>query len=191
MIKPVYTTFDISRFLSVDITTVMKWVDEGKIPAYKTPGGHRRVTHANFIDFLERFNMPVPPALAKQGRNVLVVEDDVATLRLFDRFLKKTDPEIVVEKARDGFEAGQKLESFHPDLVILDINLPGVDGFRVCKTIRSTEKTRRTRILAVSGHSTPDRRSKILQCGADEFLAKPFSLDVFSEKIKELIGTAV
>src|SRR5690348_12569296 len=74
--QAVYTTFEISRFLAVDITTVMAWTDQGKLSAYKTPGGHRRVPGTDLLAFLLRYKMPVPQELQKGSRRVLLVDDD-------------------------------------------------------------------------------------------------------------------
>jgi excisionase family DNA binding protein len=188
MDQPVYTTFQISQYLSVDITTVMSWVDDGKLSAYKTPGGHRRVLQSDFLEFLRKYRMPVPAALGgTANRKVLIVDDEPQTLRLINRLIKKIDEKLGIDMAADGFEAGRKLEVFAPDLVVLDLNLPGIDGFKVCKTIRSGERSKRTKILAISGSNSDENRKRILSCGADEFMAKPFEADAFAVAIKRLL----
>lgn len=187
MQKTVYTTFDISRLLDVDITTVMIWIDKGNISAYKTPGGHRRVLHDDFISFLKKFNMPIPAPLRKKVLNVLVVEDNPGTLKFLNQALKKINSQFNIETALDGFEAGRKLEKFSPDLVVLDLNLPGIDGFRICKNIRSNEKKRTIKIIAISGFADARTRNDILKCGADEFLEKPFGFTELNEAITLLL----
>ncbi len=188
MDQPVYTTFQISQYLSVDITTVMSWIDDGKLSAYKTPGGHRRVPHRDFIEFLNKYKMPIPEGLTGGTRKVLVVEDEPQMSRLVERTIKKIDSSIDIQIASDGFEAGRKLESYTPDLVVLDINLPGVDGFKICKNIRASEDTKNIKILAVSGAVGDENKRKILSCGADEFMAKPFEINSFSVLIKRLLN---
>lgn len=188
MDQPVYTTYQISQYLSVDITTVMSWIDDGKLSAYKTPGGHRRVPHRDFIEFLNKYKMPIPEGLNGGTRKVLVVDDEPQVARLVERTIKKIDPTIDVQIASDGFEAGRKLESYTPDLVVLDINLPGVDGFKICKNIRASEDTKNIKILAISGAAGDENKRKILACGADEFMAKPFDINSFSVSIKRLLS---
>lgn len=186
MDQPVYTTFQISQYLSVDITTVMSWIDDGKLSAYKTPGGHRRVPHRDFLEFLKKYKMPVPQGLPGGARKVLVVDDEPQMVRMVVRYIKKIDGSLEIETAEDGFEAGRKMESYTPDLVILDLNLPGIDGFKVCKNIRASDK-KDVKILAMSGQGSDENRRKIISCGADEFVAKPFDMDAFAVLIRRLL----
>lgn len=188
MKRTIYTTHDISGICCVNITTVMGWIDAGKLPAYKTPGGHRRVQHRDLLRFLIKFKMPVPPDLAGCGTRVLVVDDEPQVVEFARKAMKRIDPEIEVAAAADGFEAGRKVESFRPDLVILDIFLPGIDGFRVCRDIRQSEAADHVRILAISGQDSPELRKRILECGADDFLGKPLDLESLAPKVSALLG---
>ena len=184
----IFTTYEISRALSVDITTVMSWIDQGKLSAYKTPGGHRRVPKSDLLHFLKKYKMPIPLGLKHDEKRALIVDDDEQIIRLILRVLKKWDPKLKVETAKDGFEAGQKLESFSPHLVVLDLMLPGINGFRICKNIRSNKKTKEIKILAISGENTEETRKNFLNYGADGFLAKPFSIETFNHTINKLLS---
>jgi excisionase family DNA binding protein len=188
MKKTVYTTHDISRICCVNITTVMGWIDAGRLPAYKTPGGHRRVQHRDLLRFLDKFKMPVPPDLAGGGLRVLVVDDDPQVVKFLCKAIRMIIREIEIDAAADGFEAGRKIESFRPDLVILDIFLPGIDGFRVCRDIRSSPAADRIRILAISGEDSPELRRRIRECGADGFLGKPLDLESIAPQLSALLG---
>ena len=188
MKKTVYTTHDISRICCVNISTVMGWIDAGRLPAYKTPGGHRRVQHRALLRFLDEFKMPVPPDLTDGRTRVLVVDDEPQAVEFICKAIRRIGPEIEVAAAADGFEAGRKIESFMPDLVILDIFLPGIDGFRVCRDIRNSPTADRIRILAISGQDSPELRKRILECGADDFLGKPFDMQSLAPKVSALLG---
>lgn len=184
----IYTTYEISQSLQVNITTVMSWINQGKLLAYKTPGGHRRVFHDDLIAFLKKYKMPIPPEFQKKYKRVLVVDDDPQVARLINRLLKKIDAKLEIETAKDGFEAGRLVEIFSPDLVILDLMLPGVDGFTVCQKIRKDKKKKDVKILAISGQNTKENEAKVLKCGADAFLAKPFQVEVFNKFISRLLS---
>ena len=188
MMSKVYTTFEISRFCSVDISTVMGWVDDGKLKAYRTPGGHRRVSHPDLLSFLEKYQMPIHPALQVRQARVLIIEDNPVTVRILKRAIEKFVPSDEIEVALDGFEAGRKLEMFQPDLILLDLMLPGVDGFQVCKNIRGDERKKNVKILAISGLKGEETRKRILSMGADAFLAKPFELSDIRNVVSSLIG---
>lgn len=185
--KNIYTTYDVSKLLSVDITTVMKWVDENKIIAYKTPGGHRRIFHQDLLNFLKSFNIPIPDQLSKNGKTILIVDDDPQIIKALQKFIKKINPAIQVEVAEDGFDAGSKIQSMALDLVILDLNLPGVDGFKVCKIIRASKTNNKIKILAISGDTSEKTKEKILACGADEFLEKPIDGEILTRLLSHLL----
>src|SRR5262245_35885100 len=77
MPKETFTTFEISRFCNVFVTTVANWIDEGKLPAYRTPGGHRRVMRRDLLEFMAKYNIPIPDDLSGDHETkVLVVDDD-------------------------------------------------------------------------------------------------------------------
>ena len=82
------------------------------------------------------YNMPIP-AILHDKQKILVVDDDLAVIDLIKRALSKDMPDKVdVKVSQDGFDAGKQVGVFHPDLVILDLKLPEVDGFQVCKNIK-------------------------------------------------------
>lgn len=183
-----YTTFEIAQFCEVTMRAVTQWIDQGKLAAHKTPGGHRRVQVADLLAFLKKYQMPVPPALQSANRpRVLIVDDDKALLSLLRRSLEKIEPELEIEVATDGFEAGEKVAFFLPDLVLLDIRLPGIDGFKVCSKIKS-QKVKDIKIMAMSGDQSTDVENQILDCGADRYLAKPFDMAKLQDEVKQLLG---
>jgi excisionase family DNA binding protein len=187
MSEKVYTTFEVSRFCRVDISTVMGWVDDGKLKAYRTPGGHRRISHSDLLTFLKKYQMPIHPVLRKMSNRVLIVDDDPATVRVLRRLVERIAPESEIEVARDGFEAGRQLEIFFPDLILLDLMLPGIDGFQVCANIRADEGKKHIRILAISALRTEGIEKKVLASGADLFIQKPFEIDRVRQAIARLI----
>lgn len=184
------TTFEVSRHLKVDLTTVINWCDEGKLKAYKTPGGHRRVQPNDFLHFLEVYHLPVPKEFepGEGGVRVLVVDDEDQIRRLVSKAFKRCFPEARIFEARDGFEAGKLLLDSLPQLVVLDLMLPGVDGFRICENIRQDARFKNTKVLAITGQSTAENRERILRAGADDFLSKPFEIHDLTEKVTKLLN---
>ena len=100
---------------------------------------------------------------------------------------QKLYPEMEIHEAQDGFEAGQKITQLLPSLVILDLRLPGMDGLKVCKMIRSEERLKHTKILAISGHHPAESEKESLSAGADIFLGKPFDMEKLQEKLERLL----
>lgn len=187
------TTRDVSRLLHVDLTTVINWCEQGKLKAYRTPGGHRRVQPENFMDFLKAFKIPVPPRFEermKGGLKILVVDDEAGVRSMVVKAFKKNFPGALLSEAEDGFEAGKLTLDMLPDLVILDLNLPGVDGFKVCASIRQDGRFKGTRILAITGQDTPEYKAAILRAGADDYLPKPFETKDLLDKSSRLLDLA-
>ncbi|OGS24659.1 MAG: hypothetical protein A2297_07650 [Elusimicrobia bacterium RIFOXYB2_FULL_48_7] len=185
----VLTTYQISKLCKVDLSTVIDWINQGKMKAYRTPGGHRRIKMEDFKSFLKEYNMPVPGDIGAELKpTILIVDDEPAVLKMITAVIRKIDPGIRVETALDGFDAGRKIIDFHPWLVVLDLSLPGIDGFEVCKRIREDKRLDNMKVLAVTGYNSPENRKQILACGADEYMAKPFDTDVLAETINKMIN---
>src|SRR5579885_1934753 len=100
----VFSTFEVGRICGVFHTTVINWVNKGKLKAHMTPGGHRRIALSDLIDFMRRFEMPIPADLENRPKRVLVVEDNAAVQRMLARALQPFEG-IVVETCSGGLEA--------------------------------------------------------------------------------------
>ncbi|HMP81348.1 MAG TPA: response regulator [Verrucomicrobiota bacterium] len=119
-------------------------------------------------------------------RKILVVDDDSDTLELLQFILKKAG--YAVGTARDGVEALKKVCSLSPDLVVVDLMMPEIDGLGVCETIRSNPMTSRIPIVMLTAVTSQMARFSGLEAGANEFVTKPFSPKVLVSRIEELIG---
>lgn len=174
MDKAVFTTHDIAKLVNADISTVSAWIDDKKLPAYRTPGGHRRVRRQDLLSFLAAHGMPVRLE-ERAGPAVLVVEDDPDFRRALVRMVG-TLPGVTVHEAEDGFTAGRRVEEVKPDVVLLDLVLPDADGLKVCRQIRKDPDLQATRVVVISGFDTPEHRRAAQDAGVDAFLAKPLGL---------------
>ncbi len=182
------TTSQIAAYCHVTPRSVNKWIEEGKIKSYATPGGHYRVHPDDFLSFLKKYNMPLPPEM--QGvvvlKRILIVDDEKNLVNATKRTLKMAG-KYEVDAACDGFDAGRKLLAFKPDLVILDIRMPGMDGYEVAKRIKESPEGGRVKIIAVSAFFEEEGKEKILSFGADACLDKPFEEEVLLQKIEEIL----
>ena len=152
--KSVFTTFEAAKICDVTPVTIQNWIDKGWLEAYRTPGGHRRVSREALLSFLE------------------------ALLR--DR------PGCDVRVARDGFRAGVLYAGMKPDVVILDLNHPGVDGYEACRQIRRGEAGGDALILAIGGPS--DGRGRIPALGAAHCLPKPVDAGALRRLVWEFLS---
>lgn len=187
-IKPL-GTYEIAKICHVTPPTINRWIKEGKLPFFTTGGGQYRVWACDLVDFLNKHNIPVPPALRQEEPvRVLLVDDEPEIRKLARRLIKQTYPEAEVNEAADGFDAGSKIAHLRPTLIILDIRLPGVDGYKVCRMIREDANLKGVKILTISGYNTEESMKKSLEAGADDFLSKPFDNKELIERIKNLVG---
>jgi DNA-binding response OmpR family regulator len=146
------------------------------------------VKKEDLIHFLKEYQMPMPSDLVKrEKRRILIADDDRTVVDFVMRALKKSKEKCELDSAFDGFEAGRKLVTFEPDLVILDLMLPGIDGFRVCKNIRMGKETRHIKVLAITGFDSPENRRKILSSGANDYLAKPLEMSDLLQRVEKLL----
>jgi len=183
------TTGQIAQFCHVTHRGVLKWVESGKLKAYRTPGKHSRVSVEDFLSFLKEYKMPIPSQLQEGPilKKVLIVDDYKGIVHSLRRILQMEN-KYIIEVAYDGFDAGKKFTVFQPDLVILDIYMPGLDGYQVFANIRNDTKNKNTKIIIMSGVNEPSVIEKIKDLGADGFLQKPFKNETLKEQIKGLLG---
>ena len=182
----ILTTFEVAKLCGVDITTVINWTESGKLVAYKTPGGHRRIRKDEFIKFLKAFNLPIPRGMGGDGLSALVVDDDDEVREFVMETLKSRWPEMEVFEARDGFGAGKLLAERRPKLVILDLRLPGVDGNEVCASIHADRRLKNTKVLMVTAFTGETDRAHMPDTG-EECIIKPFTAKDFLKKVEKLL----
>jgi excisionase family DNA binding protein len=191
--KKLLTTSQVAKICQVSPGSVIRWIQEGKLKSAATPGGHRRVEVQEVLNLLSTLQLPVPSGLEETGeeteseQRVLIVDDELGMRQMLRSFFEAHYPHFHVEEAEEGFVAGWKAHGLRPDLVLLDLKLPGLDGFRVCRLIRSFPATRHTRIIAMTAYEEDGAKEKILRLGANDFLTKPFDLDVLKERVERQI----
>lgn len=172
-----FSTFEVGRVCNVAHTTVINWIERKQLPAHATPGGHRRVYHNDFITFLKKFNMRIPPELLETGRKpgVLIVDDDAEVLAMLSRAFKEHAPEVRVHTTQNGMEALMLVGREPPAVIILDVVMPGMDGLAVCRTLKTGGKSKYIKVLVITGKKlTGEQRGYFLET-VDGIFHKPFS----------------
>jgi len=200
--KDVLTTGEIAKYCGVNFRTVIRWIEKGFIDAYKLPGrGDNRVTIESFLDFLNQNNMPVPETLmggaglpeelkaeTKRKKSdkprVLVIEDEELMAKSMVRTIKHAGYEV--RTASNGIEAGIQLERYQPQLITLDLQMPGMSGFEVLEVLRSNESYRDIKVLVVSA-ATKVKILEVMELGVDDVLEKPFKSEELCQKLQALI----
>jgi len=118
-------------------------------------------------------------------RKILLVEDNPATIDVIQKELEFLGYESIV--AEDGKEGVDKATSILPDLIIMDISLPKMDGLEASTAIRKNPKTQAIPILAATARALPGDKEKCLQAGCDDYIAKPFTHRELGAVIKKLL----
>ncbi|OQX12153.1 MAG: hypothetical protein BWK76_18120 [Desulfobulbaceae bacterium A2] len=172
-----------ARLLLVSPVTLRAWAQKGLLPSETTPGGHRRFLREDVERFLR--NRGQPPPL-----RVLIVEDDAMMRDFLVELLRDLSPPPLVETAQDGFEAGLKVQGFAPDVVLLDLMMPGLNGFETCRQIKANLASAATRILAMTGFPSEENVAKILAAGAEICLNKPLDTEQLLRLLTPGLGGA-
>ena len=187
--KP-YTTGEVAALCHVTINAVKKWIASGKLGAYRTPGGHWRIDKSNFEEFITRYRLQIKDELFPDRKSrVLIVDDEPGVVEYIIEALGTRDDGVSYEivTAGDGYDALIKVGYFNPDLLILDIRMPRIDGYEVCRRLRDDDKTKSIKILAVTAFGKEDM-VKVLDCGADRCLAKPLSVTDLQSEVESLLA---
>jgi excisionase family DNA binding protein len=167
-----------AKFLGVAQSTIRKWSDQGRVPAFYTPGGHRRYRRRDLDQFLERSG----PGPREAGPLVLIVDDD-DRLREYVRVNLEMEGYTVIEgaNAEEGLSA---VEEQAPDLILLDVMMPGVDGWEMLRRVQEKHGVGSIPVIMFSGKVD---EADVAARGAQGFIGKPFDPTQLIESTKQLL----
>lgn len=181
--KDYFTTHETAKFLSVTPTTVIQWIKEKRINAVRTLGGHRRVSKHEIDKVLKKYHSSSNEITKKR---ILIIDDDKSVREGLKAVFEKE--EFLADVANDGFEAGTFFLQNIPDIVILDLIMPGMDGFRTCKFIKSNKEFKKVKILVLTGYPSKENIKKSMRAGADKVIAKPVDNKMILNEAGKLLG---
>ncbi len=189
---------EVAEMAHVLASTIRHYTDIGllRVAGY-TDGGHRLYAKGEVLARIEKiqilskrgFSLPQIKSEIEggKGKRILLVDDDDEVGEFVIELMKLRYPNWEIRVVTDGFAAGKILSEYYPDLVILDLMLPGVDGFQVCKQIRKDPGHKGIRIIGITGYDSLEMKTKIMDAGADDYLAKPMDVNELIEKITKLL----
>ncbi|HQM31616.1 MAG TPA: response regulator [Candidatus Hydrogenedentes bacterium] len=180
-----FTTFEAAKICHVTHHSIKNWIKQGLIKASRTPGGHYRILEEDLDSFREKYDM-FPRDKGPMKKRVMIVDDEPEVLAMMENILMDEGFELI--KVSNATEVGLRAAQLSPDLILLDFLMPEINGFEVSKALRNNELTRSIPIMAVTALTKEQDIERIFECGADEYLAKPFRIDQLLEKVRELIG---
>lgn len=174
--KPELTAYltpnQVAEKFKVSPITVRQWSSSGKLNCQTTPGGHRRYSPTDIAEFAKASGISLEELNTGPCR-IMIVEDDSQLAHLLQEFISSHDDTFEIYLAPDGFRAGELLHTIKPDLILLDLMMPGMNGFEVCERIKRNPTTRNIKVVAMTGFSSEHNMTRILNAGAETCLKKP------------------
>ncbi len=178
--KTVFTTGEAAKICKVSQQTIIRCFDSGALKGFRVPGSRfRRIPRNELFAFMKENGIPTD-ALDSGKRKVLIVDDDEELVELISDVFER-DGRFEVRTANNGFGAGMLVKEYHPDLIVLDVMLPDINGKEVCQRVRSEKAMNDVCIICISGMVEEDKIKDLLAAGANEFMRKPFEIDALVE----------
>ena len=184
--KTVFTTGEAAKICKVSQQTIIRCFDNGSLKGFRVPGSRfRRIPRHELYSFMRDNGIPTD-ALESGKRKALIVDDDQDLVELLaDAFSR--DGRFDVKTANNGFDAGMLVKEFRPDVVVLDIMLPDINGKEVCQRVRGDSTLEQVKIICISGMVEQDKVADLRAAGADDFMQKPFNVDKLLERACDLL----
>ena len=184
--KTVFTTGEAAKICKVSQQTIIRCFDNGQLKGFRVPGSRfRRIPREALYKFMKDNGIPTD-ALESGKRKVLLVDDDLELVELMSRVLED-DGRFEVRVANNGFDAGMMVKEYRPDLIVLDVMLPDINGKEVCQRVRADNSLEGVRILCISGMIEEDKIQELRLAGADKFLHKPFDIEELIDEMCSLL----
>lgn len=187
MTERTFTTHEIAGFCGVYPSSVVNWINSGKLKSFQTAGGHHRVTLESLLEFMKQLDIPIPPEVAGRAR-ILIVDDDEEFAAVLKRAFARHPDHYEAETCGDGVDALIRIGQSPPVIVILDLVMPKMDGLQVCKVLRSKPETSRIKIIAVTGKKLAISEKKLMELGVDALFRKPLDVTELLLKAADLLA---
>lgn len=184
--KTVFTTGEAAKICKVSQQTIIRCFDSGQLKGFRVPGSRfRRIPRDVLYKFMKDNGIPTD-ALESGKRKALVVDDDKDLVDLI-RDTLEADGRFEVRSANNGFDAGMMVKDYHPDVIILDVMLPDINGKEVCQRVRSDSALDDVKIICISGMVEAEKIHDLRAAGADDFVQKPFEVDALMQRVCKLL----
>jgi len=181
------STVEVAKYCQVTYRSVLKWIETGKIKAQKVSARKYVILIDDFLEFLADNNMSIPEDLRryKTKKRVLLVDDDKDMVDILKSFFSSTDYDVSV--AFNGFDAGRKISSFEPDVIILDLRMPGMEGGELLRYVKYSRETSHIKVIIISAYLTQEEIERISLEGADACIEKPFTPETLLKTVKNIV----
>ncbi|UCD30134.1 MAG: response regulator [Planctomycetota bacterium] len=186
--KDVLTTGQVAKICNVAPRTVSKWFDNGQLRGYRIPGSKdRRIPLQQLIRFMKAHKIPMDGLEIRHTR-ILIVDTETELSNLIQKALTENG-DYEVQVARSVFEAGMLTEQFHPNIILVDMDLPGIDAALLRQCLCSHAELQEIRLIGMSASMTKTDRQTLLQHNYHDTLSKPFTIGQLTQVIETTIGS--
>lgn len=185
--KTVFTTGEAAKLCKVSQQTIIRCFDSGQLKGFRVPGSRfRRIPRDVLYQFMKENGIPTD-SLESGKRKALIVDDDEELVELI-RDVLEADGRFEVRVANNGFDAGMMVKEYRPDILVLDVMLPDINGKEVCQRVREDASQEEVKIICISGMVEQDKVAELKEVGADEFLQKPFEVEQLVDHMCHLLN---
>lgn len=193
--KPIiFSALEVANICGVVNQTAINWIRSGYLKAFNTPGGQFRIYPDDLAAFMSSRNMKIPESLLELCTNsgsyelntLLIIDDDRPLNDVIAKFMQDKFSGIHIAQAFDGFEAGILMAGKHPQCLILDLDLPGVNGFELCRRIFEGKELGNPQVIVVTALEDPDIEKRLENLGVTHFFRKPLKLDELAKIVNRV-----
>lgn len=193
----VYSALEVAHICGVVNQTAINWIKSGHLKAFKTPGGQFRVYPDDLVEFMKSRSMRVPDDVMVQCNcnceeqrkyRILFVDDDESFNNVSVSLMRKSLPEAEIFQAFDGFEAGSMTVKKQPDCLVLDLSLPGIDGIKICQTIKTSDAFGKPEVIIVTGMEDEGMEKTCRDLGIKYYFKKPVFIPELVTAVKDVLS---
>lgn len=177
--KKFLKTYDAANYLGVSRSSLTNWVKQGLLGSGVTPGGHYRFTTGELDAFAEKRGLNIPGKLSAGDKTRILVIDDDESFRVFVREALETFLGFELKEVSDGMQGALLIGTWRPDLIIVDLRMPNMNGIEFCKLLKRNEDTADISVIVASAYLSSDAKQEINELGVDFVLEKPIRLGSF------------
>jgi len=178
------TPKEVSQMLSISVSAVNTLARTGELASILDEDtGLKCFLEEDVLDFARNHDIPLNSSVKNRYR-VLIVDDEESFARMLEKWIGTLPYEFEIDIAHNGFQAGYKARQYAPDLIFLDVMMPGVGGVEVVEALKSEPKTRHIRIIGLTGAATETTARRMVRLGAEQVLRKPFTHEDLVNAIK-------
>lgn len=181
--KPVLTTWEAGRYCGVSPYTVRYWVRTGRLPAYTTPGGHRRIRRQDLDAFLVAHKMPLPSNLQAGTKRILML---LASGEKLAKQVQAWSDALEAKVTCDAFQAGVALAAWDPHLFLVDLDSEAWDGMAVCRAARRTQETVHVQVATLSRSTSVEAAEELQRDGVLASLSAPLDPPELRRLLRDL-----